>query len=185
MPWLTYLIKNRPIIFVGHSLGGLVIKAALIKSAEYHSHDRFPGLAEIYKNTLGVVFIGTPHSGSGKETYGEVLQTLATLSFRKPNKQLLRTLKTDSGVLDSQRNDFTTISRNMSIFCVREELPTAIGMVSLLSRISHACCTHKRKERKKENTNLTLTCRLCQFDRLLTRASTSAILQFARIIWIW
>lgn len=110
------------------------MKAALIKSAAYNSHKRHPTLGEIYANTIGVIFLGTPHRGSDKESLGEVVANVAKLSFRQPNKQLLATLKTDSDILENQRDHFTTISSNLSIVCIREELPTGVGLVWLLNQ---------------------------------------------------
>ncbi|KAI9774253.1 MAG: hypothetical protein M1840_004147, partial [Geoglossum simile] len=121
--------KARPVIFLGHSLGGLVIKQALIKSAEYNSHGRHPTLGEIYASTKGVIFLGTPHRGSDKESLGEVVSKVAKFSFRQPNEQLLQTLKPDSHILENQRDQFTTISKDLSMVCIREELPTAFGMI--------------------------------------------------------
>jgi protein SERAC1 len=135
---LFYLVENtganggrqtRSIVFICHSLGGLVVKEALIKSAAYNSHRRHPTLAEIYASTIGVIFLGTPHRGSDQETLGEVAANVAKLSFRQPNKQLLQTLKRESHILESQRDQFTTISSNLSIVCIREELPTGVGLV--------------------------------------------------------
>ncbi|KAH0533863.1 hypothetical protein FGG08_007514 [Glutinoglossum americanum] len=121
--------KTRPVIFLGHSLGGLVIKQALIKSAEYNSHGRHPTLGEIYASTKGVIFLGTPHRGSDKESLGEVVSKVAKFFFRQPNEQLLQTLKPDSHILENQRDQFTTISKDLPIVCIREELPTAVGVI--------------------------------------------------------
>lgn len=120
---------TRPIIFICHSLGGLVVKEALITSDNYKSHRRHPTLGEIYGSTIGVVFMGTPHRGSSTESYGEIAANIAKLSFRQPNKQLLQTLKPDSQILEKQRDGFTTVSNDIAIVCIREELPTGVGMI--------------------------------------------------------
>ncbi|KAK3987712.1 hypothetical protein QBC44DRAFT_331101 [Cladorrhinum sp. PSN332] len=119
----------RPIIFVCHSLGGLVVKEALIKADAYSAHQRHHSLGAIRRDTVGVIFLGTPHRGSDQETYGEVVAKIAKLALRQPNEQLLQTLSPDSHILDNQRDQFTTISKDLRIFCVREELSTAIGMI--------------------------------------------------------
>ncbi|ETS83590.1 hypothetical protein PFICI_05466 [Pestalotiopsis fici W106-1] len=120
---------TRPIVFVAHSLGGLIVKAALIKSAEYKSHNRHPRQAEIYASTCGVAFFGTPHRGSSTEGYAEIIAGIAKLAWRRPNKSLLDALKENSQILEHQRESWTTISNNIPVVCVREELPTAIGMI--------------------------------------------------------
>lgn len=52
---------DRPLIFVTHSLGGLVVKKALDDSARGFDDE----LSYVARNTRGVVFLATPHSGSG------------------------------------------------------------------------------------------------------------------------
>jgi protein SERAC1 len=114
---------------VGHSLGGLVIKETLIKSAAYQSHDRHPTLGEIYTHTKGIIFLGTPHRGSDKENLGEVITQVAKHLLLQPNKQLLQTLQYNSHILENQRDQFTTISKDIHVVYIREEIPTGVGMV--------------------------------------------------------
>lgn len=52
---------DRPLIFVAHSLGGIVVKEMLRRSQGSHSHDH---LRQIASATNGMVFFGTPHSGA-------------------------------------------------------------------------------------------------------------------------
>jgi len=99
-------------------------------SASYGGHGRLPKLAEIYRNTKGVVFLGTPHRGSDKASLASIIGNVGALVLRQPNKQLLESLQPNSGTLEGLRDGFTTISQNMRIICVREERPTAIGIVS-------------------------------------------------------
>ncbi|OBT86647.1 hypothetical protein VE02_04446 [Pseudogymnoascus sp. 03VT05] len=102
---------------------------ALIKSAAYQNHGRHLSLGSIYHHTKGVVFLGTPHRGSDKTDLANIIASVAKFSFRQPNKQLVRALSRDSDVLENQREQFTTITRETPIICIREELPTAIGMI--------------------------------------------------------
>ncbi|KAH7563832.1 hypothetical protein BM1_00879 [Bipolaris maydis] len=118
---------TRPIIFVCHSLGGLVCKEALIIAAAYDKHQRHSNLAATYPNTRGVIFLGTPHRGSGAVALGQVLSRIAF--FHRPNTQLLQSLQVDSHTLERQREEFITISASLSIVCVREEIPTSIGII--------------------------------------------------------
>ena len=54
--------NSRPIVFITHSLGGLVVKQLLRQSA-----DSITGapVARLIADTVGVVFIATPHAGAG------------------------------------------------------------------------------------------------------------------------
>lgn len=71
-----------------------------------------------------------PHRGSDKTNLATIVTIVATLSFRQPNKQLVGVLSRDSDVLENQREQFTTITQKTPIVCIREEMPTGIGIVS-------------------------------------------------------
>lgn len=49
-------VGSRPVIFVGHSMGGLIIKQMLVQAGA--------GELELARNTRGVLFYSTPHRGT-------------------------------------------------------------------------------------------------------------------------
>lgn len=51
---------DRPLIFVAHSLGGIVVKEMLARSSESAEKD----LNNVVESTASVIFLGTPHRGS-------------------------------------------------------------------------------------------------------------------------
>ena len=53
-------VGQRPVVFVGHSMGGLIVKKMLM-TAE-NSED--PARKQFSENTKGIVFYSTPHKGS-------------------------------------------------------------------------------------------------------------------------
>jgi len=53
--------QTRPVIFVGHSMGGLIIKKMLVQA---HNSVDSPALRRLAEKTKGVVFYSTPHFGS-------------------------------------------------------------------------------------------------------------------------
>ncbi|KAJ6021615.1 peptidase C14 [Penicillium herquei] len=55
--------QRLPIIFIGHSLGGIIIKQALCRG------DSQPFIDD----TCGIIFLGTPHQGSPVSTVGAIL----------------------------------------------------------------------------------------------------------------
>ncbi|KAJ5730165.1 vegetative incompatibility protein HET-E-1 [Penicillium malachiteum] len=67
---LDELVKHRlkyrsvPIVFLGHSFGGIVIKEALCKPEET--------ARDIVDSTCGIIFLGTPHQGSPISILGTV-----------------------------------------------------------------------------------------------------------------
>ncbi|KAK8035157.1 hypothetical protein PG993_010152 [Apiospora rasikravindrae] len=66
---------DRPIVFITHSLGGLIVKRALIFSSE--SHD--PDLRSIELLTGGVVFFGTPNDDTEPKSLANVIQKVSWL----------------------------------------------------------------------------------------------------------
>jgi hypothetical protein len=52
--------KSRHLIFIAHSLGGILVKEVLRRSEA----DRDENMKKIHQSTTGVFFFGTPHRGS-------------------------------------------------------------------------------------------------------------------------
>ncbi|UPK96833.1 hypothetical protein LCI18_007768 [Fusarium solani-melongenae] len=103
--------QERPIIFMGHSLGGLVIKQAiLLASKELHNQDSDKRL--IYTSTRGLFFFGTPHLGSraGEATRVAVLKAIAKVAFVKVPPKLDSALKSHPDELDDLTDDFKRTS---------------------------------------------------------------------------
>lgn len=65
-------IGYRPLIFVVHSLGGLVVKQLLSHSQTYGNAD----WQSIGESVKGIVFIATPHSGSNVSNFVQYLGRL-------------------------------------------------------------------------------------------------------------
>jgi pimeloyl-ACP methyl ester carboxylesterase len=58
---LTQKPLTHPIVFVCHSLGGLVVKQLLRAASDLTATDDFIRIGE---STVGIAFLGTPHTGS-------------------------------------------------------------------------------------------------------------------------
>ncbi|KAI8953377.1 ankyrin repeat-containing domain protein [Xylaria longipes] len=101
--------SRRPIIFVVHSLGGIVVKETLRRS-EASEEDE---LKDIMRSTKGIIFMGTPHRGSpGLASLGEAVRRVASVIGRvDSNSTLLRSLGTDSPELELGRESFLVLWR--------------------------------------------------------------------------
>ncbi|KAG4440948.1 hypothetical protein IFR05_003577 [Cadophora sp. M221] len=97
--------SKRPIIFVAHSLGGLVVKEALVESKKYEDNAM---KSDIYESIKGIVFFGTPHRGSSDAQWGDILRSIASVAF-DTNEKLLQTLKPDNELLAKLAKDFQDI----------------------------------------------------------------------------
>jgi hypothetical protein len=71
---VTQDLAKRPIIFVAHSLGGLIVKQMLRCSWDARYED--DPLRELAISTRAVVFLGTPHSGTSVANLAERIETL-------------------------------------------------------------------------------------------------------------
>ncbi|KAI1177813.1 hypothetical protein F4777DRAFT_540436 [Nemania sp. FL0916] len=117
---------RRPIIFVGHGLGGLLIKEALDTAALSRIYGAHAELGNVYPCTIGCIFLGTPHVRSTKRSLGDCVAATAVLSPSMPAPSLLRALKDSEKLLETQHSTFLLISRDIQVVCIREKLPTTI-----------------------------------------------------------
>jgi HAD superfamily phosphoserine phosphatase-like hydrolase len=65
-------IGGRPIVFIAHSLGGLLVKQMLRHAVSYGNR----AWLRIAKQTKGVVFLSTPHAGSDLATWLQYMRLL-------------------------------------------------------------------------------------------------------------
>ncbi|KAL3469230.1 alpha/beta-hydrolase [Aspergillus californicus] len=99
---------SRPLIFVAHSLGGLVCKKALLLSRNNpESH-----LQDIFKSTKGINFLGTPHKGSWMADWARI-PAAALGSVKSTNKSLLEVLETENQFLESIQIEFWAMVREL------------------------------------------------------------------------
>lgn len=96
---------ERPIIFVAHSLGGLILKEALRRSWQATSYEE--DLQTVYESTAAVIFMGTPHRGSQYAPWGMIVRNIAVASGFDASDRNLRDLKIDSPVLELLREAFS------------------------------------------------------------------------------
>lgn len=126
--------EDRPIVFVTHSLGGLVFEDAMLlstNSAEKH-------IRNLVKRTNGVCFLGTPHCGAATATWASIFGSLTNV-LKTTNVDILDVLRSNSEVLSRIQSQFHTMlrankdqGREMKITCFFEELPVrGVGEVSL------------------------------------------------------
>lgn len=120
--------SSRPIIFVTHSLGGLVCKEAILLSRNNpESH-----LRGIFDCTKGIVFMGTPHKGSWMADWAKIPASALGL-VKSTNKSLLKILETDDQFLESIQVRFWSMirelresGRRLEVTCFFEELPLSV-----------------------------------------------------------
>ncbi|TPX13492.1 uncharacterized protein E0L32_005963 [Thyridium curvatum] len=105
-------MHDRPIIFIGHSLGGLIIKKALA--------DLKPQIL-LRLPVRSILFFGVPHGGLN-------IKALQVMVKGQPNENLIRDLRVDSAVLEGLADSFSRIANSIKIYSFVEnhETPTVV-----------------------------------------------------------
>jgi protein SERAC1 len=115
----TYGIgTERPVVFITHSLGGLLIKEMLRKAID----NSVPEGRQLAERTRGVIFLSTPHTGSDLAHFVDYMKfLLPTESVKelKPNEPRLRELNT------WYRNNVNKLGIKTQVYCERK--PTTAG----------------------------------------------------------
>ncbi|KAF8246653.1 hypothetical protein K440DRAFT_683829 [Wilcoxina mikolae CBS 423.85] len=110
----------RPIIFIGHSMGGILILQSLLKSKNGSQYKH------LFDSTRAIFFFGTPHQGL---EVNELLSMVEDVSQGKKTSrsELVKQLREGSDFLDTQRDDITNLwgpTSNIQIFSFYETKKT-------------------------------------------------------------
>ena len=130
-----------PIIFVVHSLGGIIVKAVssviyglthvrkltILKAMNQSSETHGTRLKIVIPDVIGIVFLGTPHRGSQSASIGRMAYQITTIATRQPNRKLLRALEKNSDTLEQVGNSFLQTlegHQKIQVYSFREEKET-------------------------------------------------------------
>ncbi|KAI7761028.1 hypothetical protein LZL87_011433 [Fusarium oxysporum] len=95
---LAHTPTTRPIIFIAHSLGGIIVKQTLITLSKSKQEDNL----KLGKAVYGIAFFGVPHDGMD-------ISSLVAMVGDKPNRFLIESIsRNNPQVLREQRRQFDT-----------------------------------------------------------------------------
>ncbi|EQB47791.1 LipA and NB-ARC domain-containing protein [Colletotrichum gloeosporioides Cg-14] len=127
--------SNNPIIWVAHSLGGLLVKRCLLYSNDVKDRNHEDYRA-IFVSTYGIVFLGTPHGGSDMAKWGQMIQNMSDAIIPRKlfdsESVLLKTLKKDNETLQNINIHFLDIYQRFKIHMVHENHKTDIKGTKML-----------------------------------------------------
>ncbi|XP_001371172.1 protein SERAC1 isoform X2 [Monodelphis domestica] len=115
-------VGDRPLIWVSHSMGGLLVKKMLVDASKK------PELNTLINNTRGIIFYSVPHHGSHLAEYSVNIKYLLFPSVE------VKELSKDSPALKELQEDFLKFAKdkNFQVLNFVETLPTCIGsMINL------------------------------------------------------
>jgi tetratricopeptide (TPR) repeat protein len=118
---------KRPIVFVCHGFGGILVKRALAFSSTRRAH-AVEHLRSIFMSTHAIIFLGTPHNGIMKESL-LLLHRNSTLDSPGPNQFMLNLLR-GSEMLQEITDQFAPLMKRFAIFNLWEQNKTKYGGVS-------------------------------------------------------
>ncbi|OBT98860.1 hypothetical protein VE01_03348 [Pseudogymnoascus verrucosus] len=120
---------SRPILWIAHSLGGIAL------SQSHALQQKQPHLFGIYSSTIGIIYLGTPHRGSGGATLGLVAASAASCFLQSPNKHLLRSLESSSAELERISDVFSLLPKKVDKTIQEYSFQEDRGMASALPLI--------------------------------------------------
>lgn len=120
--------RERPIVFIAHSLGGLVCEQALLICREGDMN-----LEKVFQSTKGIIFMGTPHSGADLADWGHALAKYLKV-VRHTNPAIVGVLQRKSEVLTAVQQQFQQSllkpGVDLRIYCFFEEKPVlGVGII--------------------------------------------------------
>ncbi|KAH6854879.1 hypothetical protein B0I37DRAFT_395223 [Chaetomium sp. MPI-CAGE-AT-0009] len=114
--------KDRPILFIAHSLGGIIVKEALRRSRGCKSTK--PHLYSIFEAADGIIFFGTPHRGADPRNFlHHILSASAQVLGVQVNKDIVNTLVPNAEGLAQLMDEFFVMAQEKSfrVYSFQEE----------------------------------------------------------------
>ena len=117
---------GRPLFFVAHSLGGILVKGAITESLDMEEQ---LDLQDLGRSCRAIFFFGTPHFGANSAAYATIVSNIigSLPGTFSTNDEILRGLSPDSEVLYAINRDFNKLlnqniehARKIQIYCFQE-----------------------------------------------------------------
>ncbi|XP_023370393.1 protein SERAC1 isoform X2 [Otolemur garnettii] len=119
-------VGDRPMIWVSHSMGGLLVKKMLLEASQK------PEMSTVINNTRGIIFYSVPHRGSHLAEYSVNIRYLLFPSLE------VKELSKDSPALKELQDEFLEFAKDKDFQVLNfvETLPTYIGSMIKLHVVS-------------------------------------------------
>lgn len=115
--------SGRPIIFICHDLGGIIVKKALAFSATQVSH-HVEHKYSIYISTYAIMFFGTPHFGYTKALWKGVFKQHP--SFVRRHTDQSSSITSFDETLQNITHDFAPLVKQFHLYFFWEGRPTPL-----------------------------------------------------------
>ncbi|GJN69743.1 hypothetical protein PLICBS_003795 [Purpureocillium lilacinum] len=115
-------VGARPIIFIVHSMGGLVVKKAYLLGLHDETY------RDVVRSVSAVIFLSTPHRGTN---LADTLNRIVSATMQA-SKSFISDLNKSSMALEELNEQFRHIAPSLSIWSFYETLATTIGPRKLM-----------------------------------------------------
>jgi len=121
----------HPIVFVCHSMGGLIAKQAVISGSANRQ------FCHIVNNVKGMVFFATPHRGANLAKMAASIDTVVRASQLTDNRRYIQELAPESDRIEDINRDFQYHLSRLFVLSFYEECPSSfVGEVVIVPRAS-------------------------------------------------
>ncbi|KAF1996776.1 hypothetical protein P154DRAFT_442615, partial [Amniculicola lignicola CBS 123094] len=103
-------LRKRPLFFVVHGFGGIILAHCLVKAVQTQEEDH-PMMKSLYKATYGMLLFGIPHKGL---VIDDIVKMLAEQE-NHPRNALLEQIRFKSNLLAFQLADFKNLIRDRKV----------------------------------------------------------------------
>jgi pimeloyl-ACP methyl ester carboxylesterase len=117
-------IKPKKVIFVAHSMGGLVVKKAFLLGKQDMQ------FADIAATFYGIIFLATPHRGA--QSASTLNNILSSLPLGPPSKSYVAELQLHSNTLFEINEQFRHHCHDLALMSYFETEKTSIGLKDTL-----------------------------------------------------
>ena len=118
----TAVEQSRPIIFVCHSLGGLVGRQAMVRLQT--NPNKFDGLRLKH---CGLLFLSTPHSGTTQADWNTFLMSVSELTVGVRSEAIVDQLRSFNPASVDSEDAFSAMERIPPMYCLVEGEKTKVA----------------------------------------------------------
>ncbi|KAK7575342.1 hypothetical protein V3481_017305 [Fusarium oxysporum f. sp. vasinfectum] len=111
--------RQRPLFFIAHSFGGILLAHCLVKAVQTNEDDH-PTIVTLHRATYGMLLFGIPHEGL---VVNDIQKMLAGQG-NHPRSALLQQIRDKSDLLAFQLADFKNLIRDRKIVSFFETAQT-------------------------------------------------------------
>ncbi|KAI9688231.1 MAG: hypothetical protein M1822_001737 [Bathelium mastoideum] len=111
--------RQRPLFFIAHSFGGIILSQCLVKAARADESDH-PTLASLYRATYGMLLFAIPHKGLAMNDMKQMLDG----QDKHPRKELIQQISDESSYLAFRFSEFRDVIRDRKVVSFYETRQT-------------------------------------------------------------